>query len=405
MKALLINGARSVGNLYDYNVTSPVVSQGWGVINLPATLPGALTNSATANPMVMADQSPASALATSQSRTYKVALSPDAQSQPLRVTLVWTDPPGNPVASVKLVNDLDLVVTNLDYPSLVYFGNDITTGNDFNQAWSTNAAPNLDRVNNVENVFLSPTLGINSKLSTNYSITVVGRRVNVNAVTAQTNNVCQDYALVISSGDGLVTNAITTFTTSAIVSSSQPLVTVITNSFDKSPGLTGGVLFDQRVGANPQLLGTNTILDSTLADAVITLGVTNQWHFYIITNDTLYTNAAFLTFLPANLAVPRMGVFQPSADRATRPEADIDLYVAPPTIPNNYALTNLDPAVVEAATKSLSRGGTETMSITSASSPRTSRLASTRSWAYSARCLSARTTRRAPTWSASRCTS
>jgi subtilisin-like proprotein convertase family protein len=361
MKALLINGARSVGNLYDYNVTSPVVSQGWGVINLPATLPGALTNSATANPMVMADQSPASALATSQSRTYKVALSPDAQSQPLRVTLVWTDPPGNPVASVKLVNDLDLVVTNLDYPSLVYFGNDITTGNDFNQAWSTNAAPNLDRVNNVENVFLSPTLGINSKLSTNYSITVVGRRVNVNAVTAQTNNVCQDYALVISSGDGLVTNAITTFTTSAIVSSSQPLVTVITNSFDKSPGLTGGVLFDQRVGANPQLLGTNTILDSTLADAVITLGVTNQWHFYIITNDTLYTNAAFLTFLPANLAVPRMGVFQPSADRATRPEADIDLYVAPPTIPNNYALTNLDPAVVEAATKSLSRGGTETI--------------------------------------------
>ena len=63
----------------------------------------------------------------------------------------------------------------------------------------------------------------------------------------------------------------------------------------------------------------------------------------------------------ANLAVPRMGVFEPSADHATRPEADIDLYVAPPTIPNNYALTNLDPAVVEAADKSLSRGGTETI--------------------------------------------
>ena len=216
-------------------------------------------------------------------------------------------------------------------------------------------------MNNVENVFLSPTLGINSKLSTNYSITVVGRRVNVNAVTAQTNNVCQDYALVISSGDGLVTNAITFDTTSAIVSSSQPLVTVITNSFANSPGLTGGALFGQRVGANPQLVGTNTILGTNIADAVITLGVTNQWHFYIITNDTSYTNAAFLTFLPANLAVPRMGVFQPSADRATRPEADIDLYVAPPTIPNSYALTNLAPAVVEAATKSLSRGGTETI--------------------------------------------
>ena len=33
--------------------------------------------------------------------------------------------------------------------------------------------------------------------------------MNVNAVTAQTNNVVQDYALVISGGDGEVTNAIT----------------------------------------------------------------------------------------------------------------------------------------------------------------------------------------------------
>ena len=56
-----------------------------------------------------------------------------------------------------------------------------------------------------------------------------------------------------------------------------------------------------------------------------------------------------------------MGVFEPSADLATRPEADIDLYVAPPTIANNYALTNLAPAVIDATEKSLSRGGTETV--------------------------------------------
>jgi subtilisin-like proprotein convertase family protein len=362
MKALLINGARSVGNLYDFNVGAAVVSQGWGVINLPATLPGALTNtSATTSPMVMADQSPATALATGQSRTYKVSLSPDAQAQPLRATLVWTDPPGNPVASVKLVNDLDLIITNLDSPDLVYFGNDISAGNDFNQAWVTNTVPNRDQVNNVENVFLSPTLGLNSLLSTNYSITVVGRRVNVNAVTAQSNNVCQDYALVISSGDGLVTNALTFGASPLLVSTSQPLLTVITNGFANSPGMTGGVLFDQRVGASPQLPGTNTLLLPTDANGVLTLGVTNQWHFYVITNDTSYTNAAFLTFLPENLAVPRMGLFEPSADLATRPEADIDLYVAPPTVPNNYGLTNLDLAVVAAADKSLGRGGTETI--------------------------------------------
>jgi len=362
MKALLINGARSVGNLYDFNVGAAVVSQGWGVINLPATLPGALTNaSAATSPMVMADQSPATALATGQSRTYKISLSPDAQAQPLRATLVWTDPPGNPVASVKLVNDLDLIITNLDSPDLVYFGNDISAGNDFNQAWDTNTVPNFDQVNNVENVFLSPTLGLNSLLSTNYSITVVGRRVNVNAVTAQTNNVCQDYALVISSGDGLVTNALTLGASPALVSASQPLLTVITNGFANSPGMSGGVLFDQRVGASPQLPGTNAILLPTDANGVLTLGVTNQWHFYVITNDTSYTNAAFLTFLPENLAVTRMGLFEPSAGLATRPEADIDLYVAPPKVPNNYGLTNLDLAVVAAADKSLGRGGTETI--------------------------------------------
>jgi sugar lactone lactonase YvrE/subtilisin-like proprotein convertase family protein len=362
MKALLINGARSVGNLYDFDTTATLNRQGWGVINLPTTLPGSLTNlSAATNSMAMLDQDPANALATGQSRTYKVSLSSDAQSQPLRVTLVWTDPPGNPVASVKLVNDLDLIVTNLDYTNLVYFGNDITSGNDFNLPWNTNTPPNVDTVNNVENVFLSPALGIGSALSTNYSITVVGSRVNVNAVTAQTNNVCQDYALVISSGDGLVTNALFFTTNAPIVSTMQPLVTIVTNSFVSSPDYVGGILYDQRVGASPQLLGTNTITITNDADAVLTLGVTNQWHFYAITNNTAFTNAAFLTFLPMNLAVPRMGVFESSADLATRPEADIDLFVAPPSIANNFALTNLDLAVVAAADKSLLRGGTETI--------------------------------------------
>ncbi|MEI6392259.1 MAG: S8 family serine peptidase, partial [Verrucomicrobiota bacterium] len=218
MKALLINGARSVNSIYDFNTRAGKNFQGWGLINLATSLPAALTNvTATANTMFVVDQSPQNALASGQSRTYRVTLTPSAQNQPLRVTLVWTDPPGNPVASVKLVNDLDLVVTNLDSTNVIYFGNDITVGSTFNQAWDTNSPPMVDTVNNVENVFLSPAQGIDSRLSTNYSITVVGHRVNVNAVTAQTNNVSQDYALVISCGDGLVTNALSFNTNDAIV--------------------------------------------------------------------------------------------------------------------------------------------------------------------------------------------
>ena len=44
------------------------------------------------------------------------------------------------------------------------------------------------------------------------------------------------------------------------------------------------------------------------ANGVITVGPTNQWRFYVLTNDLDYTNAAFLTFLPPNLALPQMGV-------------------------------------------------------------------------------------------------
>jgi hypothetical protein len=49
-----------------------------------------------------------------------------------RATLVWTDPPGNPNASVKLVNDLDLIVKNLDTGEILY-GNNIPPGSDFTQ--------------------------------------------------------------------------------------------------------------------------------------------------------------------------------------------------------------------------------------------------------------------------------
>ena len=37
------------------------------------------------------------------------------QAFPLQVTLAWTDPPGNPAAAIKLVNNLDPVsYTHLD---------------------------------------------------------------------------------------------------------------------------------------------------------------------------------------------------------------------------------------------------------------------------------------------------
>jgi subtilisin family serine protease len=289
MKALLINGARSLSSTYDFQVRGEINYQGWGLVNLANSLPDGITNSFSTQgaSMLFVDQNPTNALATGDSQTIFVSVDPSAQDDLLRVTLVWTDPPGNPAASIKLVNDLDLVVTNLDSLTdepLIYFGNDILANNTFNLPWDTNSTltPVVDNVNNVENIYIKP------PLATNYSITVYGRAVNVNAVTAHPDGVVQDYALVVSSGSG-ITNALK-LTNSLVVSSSTRNITTITNQFPDSPDSAGGLLLNQHTGASSPLQGTNTLgLGSINHDqwgnnGQITIGVTNQWHFYVITN-------------------------------------------------------------------------------------------------------------------------
>jgi subtilisin-like proprotein convertase family protein len=296
--------------------------------------------------------------------------SPNAQVQPLRITLAWTDPPGDPAAAVKLVNNLVLVVTNLD-TGTIYYGNDIAAGNTFNTPETTNAPPNIDSINNVQNVYISPLNG------TNFSMTVLGYRVNVNAVTAHPNNVVQDYALVVSSGDGAVSNAMTVSATSP--ASAAPPVTGSNPTGDQQISYisaNNAAQLNQFVGANTPLLGTNTVVFSTTAPEgfgpnnwQVTVGMTNQWHFYVVTNSLELSNAAFVTFIPDTLSIPRMGVFADSQANATTLEADIDLYVT-----TDPSITNLDPAAISNcvvgtqvgaapgpsfAGASLGRGGTE----------------------------------------------
>ncbi|MCX6927998.1 MAG: S8 family serine peptidase, partial [Verrucomicrobia bacterium] len=304
MKALLINGARPLSASSAFQIHTPTNSQGWGLINLTNSLPAGLSNgiSHSAAPMQCFDQDPDNALATGQSHTRFVSLSAPATNHPLRVTLVWTDPPGNPAASLKLVNNLDLVVTNL-LTGEVFFGNDIPPGSSFNLPWDAGTAPNADVVNNIENVYLR------SSSATSFSVTVVARGVNVNAVTAQTQGVVQDYALVISSGDGQVADALSV-TDSPQVSPGASSVTFITNSFDASQGISGGLLLNQRMGAQAPSAAGSTIPWPDGTNGVIAFGLTNQWRFYVLTNDQNYTNAAFLTFLPVNLSLPRLGVDQ-----------------------------------------------------------------------------------------------
>jgi len=87
-------------------------------------------------------------------------------TQPLRIMLVWTDPPASLSAAVQLVNDLDLVVTGPD--GATYYGNDDVSG---------------DHTNNVEGVILSnPPVGA-------YTVQVSGYNVPIAS---------QPYALVVA---------------------------------------------------------------------------------------------------------------------------------------------------------------------------------------------------------------
>ncbi len=337
MKALLINGARSVNSAYDFNTTNSVNGQGWGLANLTNSLPINPTAAGsdgifTSSSMVLYDQHPDRALATGQSFTRTVTVT--ARTQPLRITLVWTDPPGNPAVGIKLVNNLDLVVTNLDTGE-VFVGNGIGGGSIFNDPVEAGSVT-FDTVNNVENVYLQGLF--NRPLGTRYSVTVAARAVNINAVTAHPDGVVQDYALVISSGNPRTTSSIAVSDAPAPVVNLAPNVQAVTN---------GLPLLNQRVGANsPYLVSTN--------------GITNQWKFFVVTNQipvgepgapAAGNYIAFRTFLPPNLGKARIA------------EADIDLYVS-----DSSDITNLNEAVISAAWRGVGRGGSESIVLSNVAS-------------------------------------
>jgi subtilisin-like proprotein convertase family protein len=356
LKAMLINGAQATG-LYNYVVQNTLNYEGWGLINLPDSLPPGITNQLDAAcSTYVQDQNPTNALATGDSQTWFVQTT---NALPLRVTLAWTDPPGDPAAAIKLVNNLVLVVTNLSNPTnpIVYYGNDIGSQLSVNNPHGTNTPTAFDKINNVQTVNLSQSTG------TNFSVTVMGFRVNVNAVTAQSNNVVQDYALVISCGNGQEPTVMS-------VSAVPPTVFSNPTGDQQIDFLSGtnvnAALINELVGANTPLLGTNTVplgiltgldtngnsipLTDFASNAVVTVGMTNQWHFYVVTNsfaatNTDFTNAAFVIFDPNapdpdTLSIPRMGVFAHTVGNASR-VADIDLYVS-----TSPGLTNLDPNVI-----------------------------------------------------------
>lgn len=360
-RALLINGARPTSDSYAVNPDEVINYAGWGLAHLPNSIPAASrTNFNTPpSPLLFIEESYTNALTTGRSKSWRIKFNkahPGFSEATARFSLVWTDPPGNPAASVKLVNDLDLVVTGKSTNAGVvalHYGNDYLPNLNRTRTRERGETPpepsatlpdnaedptKLDRINNVENITLK-------ELEEEYIITVVGRRVNVQSLGkdhpdgSEGESTLQDWALVVSVDAPASAGLIQEFAYAEPVDQTNPFlppVDILTNGMPR---------LHERVGANSPRFGG---VDGQLA----------QWHFYTFTNYKGVTNqngivygsnVAFLLFGTPNLALPRNN------------EADLDLFVS-----YDAGLTNLDPAALAGANRSVGRLGSELVIYTNA---------------------------------------
>ena len=191
LKAMLINGARPTGD-YNLQVNNAINYEGWGLVNLPNSLPPGITPTASYRPadsiFIWTKARPTRWPPATATPIIVTLHQRDAQYLPLRVTLAWTDPPGDPAAAIKLVNNLELVVTNLDNRRTDRLLRQRHSGGQRLQHAGKRHQPRRTWTpsTTLKMSILPPHAG--HELSPSRSS---GARVNVNAVTAQTNNAAE----------------------------------------------------------------------------------------------------------------------------------------------------------------------------------------------------------------------
>ncbi len=171
VKAALINGAVEVTGTGALG-SRPNGDEGWGRVNLKNVL-----NTGAA--ITYIDQT-VSLSTVGEMRNF-IGTVPDP-ARPVRVSLVWTDPPG--AADPALVNDLDLEVS---------VGGNKYRGNVFSGGTSVTGG-SADVRNNVENVFLPA--GISGPVT----IRVIAKTLNGDGILGNADTTDQHFALVVYNG-------------------------------------------------------------------------------------------------------------------------------------------------------------------------------------------------------------
>ncbi|MBA3259927.1 MAG: S8 family serine peptidase [Gemmatimonadales bacterium] len=173
LKTMLINATIDMTGVAGY----PGTGEGWGLIQLQ----NALSFPGSARDLRVWDARNLEGLFTGDVRTHHVDVA--ANTQALRVTLVWTEPPASAGNANPVVNDLDLEVVSPD-------GTQTFRGNVFAGGVSTTGGA-ADNLNNVEMVL------VNTPAPGDWTVRVTGTQVNVG-------NPGQGYALTVT---GALTDA------------------------------------------------------------------------------------------------------------------------------------------------------------------------------------------------------
>lgn len=170
IKALILNAPRYLTGK-SANDTLPSPNQGWGDADMSQIFDGL--------PHMLFDQEK---ILTSTGQTFTTTGYVTSATNPLRITLAWTDAPGQPAASVSAVNNLDLEVS---VQGKTYRGNVMSGQYSIPDGTA-------DSRNNVESVFLPA--GIQGA----FTVRVIARCLAGDGVPGNSSLTDQDFALVIN---------------------------------------------------------------------------------------------------------------------------------------------------------------------------------------------------------------
>ncbi len=256
IKAIILNSGRNMTGTYTATdapngekAPLPNGGQGWGRMTLDDALYFAgdrrelkviadIWNGATASDSTRPATN--AAIQTGQTHTYQITNV--STVEPLRITLVWSDPKAAPSASVALINNLDLEVTD---PTGKVFRGNVNFQNAFSQVANSSA---FDNKNPLEAVYIQyPNPGT-------YTVKVIGANVPGNGqlgVIAQPGNQTID-----SNRQGYALLATGNFTAGAV-----PVMALSTTA------ISGGVNADRFVGKNETVTATLNIENPTVVNA------------------------------------------------------------------------------------------------------------------------------------------